>query len=171
MRQLLEELFSRYYKDIYSYLYRLSRDISLSEDLTSEVFLEVVRSVATFRGESNIKTWIFSIARHKWCHHLREKQGQTETTLLTEFLPSDAAAPEDSVFYQMLLERVHALLDAEPPRTKSIVLMRLEGYSFYEIGEEHGISESSARVIDFRAKAKIRKVLQEEGMCDERNQL
>ena len=38
-----DELFSVYYKDIYRYLYSLCRDVSLSEDLTSEVFLEVVK--------------------------------------------------------------------------------------------------------------------------------
>lgn len=64
MKQLLEELFARYYKDVYVYLYHFSRDASLSEDLASEVFLEVVKSVATFRGQADIKTWILSIARH-----------------------------------------------------------------------------------------------------------
>lgn len=53
MRRLLEELFSKYYKDVYTYLYSLSRDPSLSEDLAQEVFLEVVKSIAAFRGESD----------------------------------------------------------------------------------------------------------------------
>ena len=44
--------------------------------------------------------------------------------------------------------------------------MRLEGYSFYEIGAAYGISESSARVIDFRAKAKIRNILKREWFDD-----
>ena len=44
--------------------------------------------------------------------------------------------------------------------------MRIEGYSFHEIGMKYGISESSARVIDFRAKEKIRKILKEEGLYD-----
>ena len=59
------------------------------------------------------------------------------------------------------------MLEAEPERTRHIVLMRIEGYSFYEIGARFGISENSARVIDFRAKAKIRKILKEEGFFSE----
>ena len=66
-----------------------------------------------------------------------------------------------------LAERIYALLEEEPERTRSIVLMRSEGYSFYEIGVKHGISENSARVIDFRAKAKIRKILKKEWFEDE----
>ena len=59
------------------------------------------------------------------------------------------------------------LLDSEPPRTKDIVLMRIEGYSFSEIARKHGISESSARVIDYRAKNRIRKHLAKEGVTYE----
>ena len=85
MQTLLKELFSTYYKDVYTYLYSLSHDASLSEDLTSEVFLEVVKSIATFRGESDIKTWLFSIARHKWFAYLRQKKRQIKPELLSEF--------------------------------------------------------------------------------------
>lgn len=62
-----------------------------------------------------------------------------------------------------MVERIYSLLDKEPERTQRIVLMRLEGYSFYEIGTAVGISENSARVIDFRAKTKIRQILKKEG--------
>ena len=66
MKRLLEELFAQYYKPVYSYLYSLSRNAALAEDLASEVFLETVKSIGSFRGESDIKTWLFSIAgRHR----------------------------------------------------------------------------------------------------------
>ncbi|MCI9645466.1 MAG: RNA polymerase sigma factor [Lachnospiraceae bacterium] len=163
MKQLLEELFTQYYKAVYSYLYSLCRNAGLSEDLASEVFLEVVTSIGSFRGEADIKTWLFSIARHKWYHHLRKKSRQADTELLTEFLPSTGKTPEDTCYDSLLVQRIYELLEDEPERTQSIVNMRLEGYSFYEIGTKHGISESSARVIDFRAKAKIRRQLEKEG--------
>ena len=69
-----DELFSVYYKDIYRYLYSLCRDVSLSEDLTSEVFLEVVKSIGGFRAESDVKTWLFSIARYRWLKYLRDRK-------------------------------------------------------------------------------------------------
>ena len=167
MRRLLEELFSRYYKDVYTYLYSLSRDASLSEDLTQEVFLEVVKSIATFRGESDIKTWLFSIARYKWYSYLRKNNQQTKTEELSEFIKSNDKTPEERYQDEEITVRIYKLLDQEPERTRSIVAMRLEGYSFYEIGVKHGISESSARVIDFRAKTKIRQILKKEGFTCE----
>ena len=70
----LEQLYSDYSKDIYRYLFSLCRDASLSEDLTSEVFLAVVKSIGTFRKECDVKTWLFSIARNKWFEYLRRKK-------------------------------------------------------------------------------------------------
>lgn len=171
VQRLLEKLFHTYYKDIYRYLYSLTRDVSLSEDLTSEVFLEVVKSIAAFRGESDIKTWMFSIARHKWMDYLRKKNRQVETEVLSELVGelqvlhvNNEKGTEEKYLDKELLERIYTLLEAERPQTRNIVQMRMEGYSFYEIGKAQGISESSARVIYFRAKEKIKQTLEKEGL-------
>lgn len=167
MKQLTEGLFDAYYRDVYSYLYSLCRDPSLAEDLASEVFLETLRSIHSFRGESDVKTWLFSIARHRWQHHLRKINTRPQTELLTEFLPDRSPLPEDTVIRRQLLRRVLELINTQPERTASILRMRLEGCSFHEIGLRHGISEQSARVIDFRAKTKIRTILKQEGLTDD----
>ena len=167
MRRLLEELFRTYHNDVYRYLYSLSHDASLSEDLASEVFLKVVRSIGTFRGEADIKTWLFSIARHEWYDYLRKKNRQIRTEAMTEFFESMDLGPEARYHTQEIIRRIYRLLEQEPERNRNIVLMRLDGYSFYEISQKYGISESSARVIDFRTKDKLRKILKKEGFTDE----
>lgn len=163
MRQLVEELFSRYYRDVFRYLYSLSHDVSLAEELASEVFLEVVASVALFRGESDIRTWLFSIARHRWYRYLRQKGREDHTQELKDWLADPGKDPEQQYADRETAARICKILDEEPERTRKIVLMRVEGYSFREIGGALGISEGSARVIDFRAKAKIREILKKEG--------
>ena len=162
MQKLLKELFVRHYRDVYAYLYSLSRDAPLSEDLVAEVFLEAVKSIAAFRGECDGKTWLFTIARRRWFAYLRRKNRRMETEMLSEFSAGPERDVEEELQNRMLARRVYELLEREPQRTRNIVLMRIEGFSFYEIGNRYGISESSARVIDFRAKAKIRKILEEE---------
>ena len=164
MEKLLEELFSKYHKEVYFYIYSLCHDASLSEDLASDVFVEVIKSIGSFKGNSDIKTWIFSIVRHKWFHYLRKKQKSVETELITEFLPSTDKSPDEIILNKQIIERIHSLLNLEPEKVKNIVLMRMEGYSFYEISIKFGISENSARVIDFRAKNKIKKILEKEGI-------
>lgn len=173
VQRLLEKLFRTYYKDIYRYLYSLNHDASLSEDLASDVFLEVVKSIATFRGAADMKTWMFSIARHKWIDYLRKKNRRVEIEVLSELVGEEqdtgngqknSGGPEEQYLEKELLERIHTLLDEEPERTRNIVNLRLEGYSFYEIAQKENISESSARVIYFRAKEKLRQILVKEGL-------
>lgn len=167
---VLDELFSVYYKDIYRYLYSLCRDASLSEDLTSEVFLEVVKSIGGFKSESDVKTWLFSIARHRWFNYLRKKKRTIEAAELYELTeleqPNDRST-EDAYLDSELVRRIYAIIDEEPERPRKVALMRIDGYSFYEIGKTLGISESSARVTFFRTKEKIRKKLKEEGFIYE----
>ncbi len=167
MEALLKQIFEDHYHDVYAYLYSLSRDALLSEDLASEVFMEVVTSIAGFRWESDIKTWLFSIARHRWFRHMRRLYRQPPTEILTDFDLPPTASLEEQMEQRQILERIHRLLEAEPERTRSIVRLRLQGYSFWEIGKRHGISEQSARVIDFRAKGKLKQQLIKEGLLDE----
>ena len=163
MKKLLEELFARHYQDVYRYLYSLSHNASLSEELASEVFLEVVKSIALFRQESDIRTWIFSIARHRWYRYLRSRQDNVSL----EMLPSELLAPgkplDERCYDKEVVRRILQILNAEPERTQKIIHMRTEGYSFREIGKALGITENSARVIEFRAKAKMRNILKKEG--------
>ena len=166
MDDLLHKIFDLYHRDVYLYLFSLCRDASLSEDLTSEVFLEVIRSIHRFRGDSDVKTWLFSIARHRWSAYLRKKKKQPQSELLEEFLEGRDASPEAKLCTDAAAHRVHELLQQEPERTRTIVSLRLEGQSFHEIGQRCGISDSAARVIDFRAKAKIREILKKEGYVD-----
>ena len=167
MEELMKELFETYHRDIYAYLYSLCRDVSLSEDLTSEVFVEVIKSINSFRGESDIKTWLFTIARRRWAAHLRKQHRQIKTEILSDFLESGDSSLEAKVCDGETAEKIYSLLEQEPARTKEIVLMRIEGFSFREIGDKHHISENSARVIYFRAKEKIRRILTEEGLLNE----
>lgn len=163
MKKLLEEIFQTYHMDIYTYLYSLSHDASLSEDLTSEVFLDVVRSIATFRGESDIRTWLFTIARRKWIDHLRKKNRQIQTESIHDLYDSvrlSTGNPQDENEIPELISRI---LDSESPLTRNVIRMRMEGYSYCEIASKLHISENSARVIYFRAKANIRKKLEKEG--------
>lgn len=159
---LLKNIYEEYKQDVFKYLVSLTHDISLSEDLVSETFLGALKSLHKFKGQSTIKTWLFSIARNKWYEHLRkEKPTISLDDLSYNYLLSECDL-DNSIIKKELSNKILALLDNEPPRTKDIILMRIEGYSYFEIGKKHSISESSARVIDYRIKKKIKNILAKE---------
>ena len=166
MKNALEELFHKYYQDVYRYLFSLCRDPALAEELAAEVFLEIVRSYQSFRGASDVRTWLFSVARHRWFAWLRKQGREVPTQELREDLLSAERSLEQQYADRETARRALELLGQESERNRAIVKMRSEGYSFYEIGKKLGISENSARVMDHRTRKKIRQILETEGYCD-----
>lgn len=158
----IENLYRQYKQDVFTYLLSLTHHPTLSEDLLSETFLSAIKSIHNFKGDSNVKTWLFSIARHKWLHHLKKSQQDFSfDELINIYLSNDT---EERVIKQESIKRIYELLELEDEKTRKIILMRIDGYSYYEISLTFSISEGSARVIDFRAKNRIRAILQKEGL-------
>ena len=164
---LLKKIYEEYKQDVFLYLVSLTHDTSLSEDLVSETFIGTIKSLHKVKGESTIKTWLFSIARNKWYEYLRkEKPTVSLDDLAYNYLLSDYDL-EDLLIKKELSNKILTLLKSESPRTEDIILMRIKGYSYFEIGKKHNISESSARVIDYRTKKKIKDILAKEGIVYE----
>ena len=158
----IEQLYELHKQDVYRYLLSLTRNPTLSEDLVSETFISALRSLSRFRGDSSIQTWLFTIARHKWLDHLRRNQVTVPYhELLERYMETSV---ESGYLGTELKERIDSLLSEKGERVRAVVTMRMEGYSFNEIAEKLQVSESSARVIDFRAKQWLREQLKEEGL-------
>ncbi|WP_069998059.1 RNA polymerase sigma factor [Cellulosilyticum sp. I15G10I2] len=158
----IEHLYILYKQDIYRYLMGLTHDSDLSEDLLSETFINAIASISRFKGESSIKTWLFSIARNLWLQSIRRDKHTIEYNDLLELYVSDSIA--ENLFTKEIIQKIKRLLLEKDLRTQKIVNMRAEGYSFGEIAQAANISESSARVIDFRTKKWIKTILKKEGL-------
>ncbi len=165
MKYSIDEIYKLYKQDIYNYLVSQTRNTVVSEDLLSEVFVCAIKSLPSFKGDSDIKTWLFSIARHKWYEHIRadKKQKLVKEFLLKQYIKSEQQNDEIILREEIVL-KVSELLEKEKDVAKNIVIMRIEGYSYYEISKRLDISESSARVVDHRTKRKIREILLKEEM-------
>lgn len=170
MGELLQDVYTEYSKDIYRYFYGLTLDAGLSEDLTADVFLEAVQSLHTFRNDSSMKTWLYSIARHCWFRYLRKKKIQPSIISDEVFLVgnlTDDSSMEKTISNRSMIERIEELLHFLSPQAEKVMKMRMDGFSYHEISTEIKISENSARVAEFRAKTKIKQILKEEGFIDE----
>ena len=158
----IEQLYKTYQEDVYGYLVSLTKDPSLSEDLLSETFLRAMQSLAKFRGESSIKTWLFGIARHVWLQELAKRRPTVEYQDLLEVYMGDGVM--DTIVNRQAVVRIHQLLEEKDERTRQIVYSRVMGMSYQEIGQKLGISENSARVINFRTRRWMKEQLEKEGL-------
>lgn len=159
----INKLYELYHQDLYRYLLGQTHDTHLAEDLLSETFCAAITSLPRFRGEADIKTWLFTIARNKWIDHLKKKIPAADIDLAELYIADSAPGPEQRVILKDAAKRIRSLLLQEDERSQHIVNMRIDGFSFYEIGKVLNIRENSARVIDFRVRTKLKKILTEEG--------
>lgn len=144
--QQIEKLYILYKKDVYNYLLSLTHNPSLSEDLLSDTFVNAISAIENFKGQSSVKTWLFSIARNLWLQRLRKENDTVEYNDLLELYVSESIA--ERLITKEIATRITNLLTEKDDRTQRIVTMRIDGYSFGEIAQEVNLSESSARVID-----------------------
>lgn len=158
----LTTLYGELQPKLYSFFYMKTGSKELAEDLTQEVFYEALKSYRTFKSNSSLKTWVFSIANNLLKKHYRKKK---YSKALEDKLTMDTKvheSMEDSVIKKdnrlQLLKAINTLDDL----TKEIVLLRIYGeLSFKEIGITLNKSENYARVIFHRGKLKIQKELEE----------
>ena len=105
-----DALINRYSGDVYALLYRLTSDPDEAADLTQETFLHALRAIKSFRGESELKTWLFRIAinesrnRFRWWKRRRRDQTRSlDATICDrekegcETISQNSISPEDEV--------------------------------------------------------------------------
>ena len=168
MKEIIE-IYNQYKKDVYRYLCSLSKDALLAEDLTSETFYQAIKSLPSFRGDSDIKTWLFSIARYQWYGYLKKNKEllllddqQVVSTSYLEDIFSNSFSQEENFIQKERVKHIQTLIQLENEKSQRVFYLRLQGYSYYEISLQLKISESSARVLDHRIKKNLREKLKED---------
>ena len=94
IRQLSPRLYQRYVTPVYRYLYKWAGSAGEAEDLTSQVFTEVLEGLARYQERGNFAAWLFTIARRKAIAAYRRRRPN---------LPLDEAVAEPA---EDLLEQV-----------------------------------------------------------------
>lgn len=160
--ETFEDIYSEYFSRVYGFLYKLCSDDSLAEELTQETFYQAFCSFRRFRGDSELFTWLASIAKYTFFNYLR-KSKRTQCVnidLLEDTLESDDESdPEVSAQKEETAEAIRRAVMKIPEKYRDVVLLRLyAGLPFSEIAESLGITENSAKVLFYRAK----KMLSEE---------
>lgn len=158
----IEKLYQTYYMDVYSYIMTLTRDASLSEELTQEVFYRAMRS--EFQGKSSERTWLCAIAKNLCTDELRKRQKVTacDEEIAETADDSGYADIEHSVIAKMENLQIHiALHQLEEPYREVLSLRVFGELSFREIGLVFGKTENWARVTYHRGKLKLQEKLED----------
>ena len=79
--QNVEENYSKYFKIVYKYIFCLTGNKELSEEIVQEAFLVAVKDINKFEGKSKITTWLCQIAKNIWYKQLKKEKGIKKISL------------------------------------------------------------------------------------------
>jgi RNA polymerase sigma factor (sigma-70 family) len=150
-----EALFARHAARVHAYLRRMVGPTG-ADDLTQTTFLSVVRSRERFVRGARFRPWLYAIASNAARDQLRRARFEQ---------PTEDGAPLEQVAEDVLpdpaLEKaVHrALAQLPAPQREAIVLHRFQGFSFGEIAETLGLTESAVKVRAHRGYVRLRVLL------------
>ncbi|GAB2485180.1 RNA polymerase sigma factor [Algoriphagus taiwanensis] len=159
MKTQKEAQFESLYLDHKDKIYRLClgfvREKELANDLFQEILIKIWRHLESFKGESEISTWIYRIAYNTaLTHTAKEKKKAIQQTDFPENL--DLAEPES--YTQEKENQLHALykaISSLPELDRIIATLLLEGTPYKSIAEISGISENYVAVKVNRIKTAL----------------
>lgn len=159
--QNIEEIYKEYFKTVYKYLFCLTSNHDLAEELTQETFYKAVKKIDTYEGKCKISVWLCQIAKYTWYDYLRRKQEIINIDDLYEF--KSEVSLEDKIIEEEEKNLIDGKLNVLDDFSKEVVILRIKGdMSFKEIGNVLNKTENWARVTYYRAKNKLKEALKDE---------
>ncbi len=147
---------------VYSVCFNLVGNKEEAEDITQEVFISIWLSIDFFKGESQLKTWIYRIAMNKSNELIRRKNRKKRSGKMIpiedESLPltSTEQTPLEELEYKELeLAFKKNLMKLPENQQIAFMLNRFEGLNYKEIATEMKTSHSAVESLLFRAKKKL----------------
>jgi RNA polymerase sigma-70 factor, ECF subfamily len=161
--------------DIYGLLYRLTEDVEEARDLTQETFLQAFRNITKFKGNSDLRTWLYSIAinqaRNRWRWWNRRRRDKTyaivngmvcsgsedETVLQLK----DEKNPElDALARERERELWKALRSIGRQYQEAIILRDIEGLSYEEVAAALDVHVGTVKSRLARGRLMLRRKLE-----------
>ena len=154
--QNIEEIYNKYARIVYKYIFCMTKDEDVAEEIVQDTFLTAVEKIDSFKGESKISTWLCQIAKYKWYERLKkhkkvlpledlEKNQSLENILEEDFLQKENR--------KELFKKMQKLDE----QTRNVMYLRILGdFNYDEIADIMGTTSNWARVTFFRGKKKIK---------------
>ena len=142
----LKLLIERYFRPIYSFVYRFAGNASTqdAEDITQDVFVKVWRHIKKFDKEKSFKTWIFSIAKNAAIDFLKKKktipfsefENEDGENTIMEKLTDSSPLPHELLERKEIGEMLAKAMENLSPKYRMVIFLRYnDHFTFREIAE------------------------------------
>lgn len=159
-----ETLYRTGYLPVYRYLWRLSGDAQLAEELASETLLRAAQAMDHFRGDCDLRVWLCQIGKNLYySYRKKHKKLLSLEEAGAEHIWDPAASVEEQLLDWDMAKCIQRQMQQLPEPYQTVFLHRaISGLSFGEIGKLFGKTDNWACVTYHRARKKIMEQLKEE---------
>lgn len=151
-------LYKTYSSDIGFFLKGMLHYSNDIDDVLQNVFLEFLKSIKNFRGESSLRTWLYRIARHVALReiHKNKRRQEIESQYIDQSSEKVSNSVEDQVITHDHLHYVNTMLSTLDISFREVWILReLKGYSVIETADILEIKEATVRTRHFRARSQL----------------
>ena len=171
--QAFRWLVDQYKNKVAATCYGYTGDYDAARDLAQDVFFEVHRSIAKFRGDAKLSTWIYRISINKSINWLRDNKKHRFTTSIERHYTHDenqelVIRQEDGADGMEVLNREddhhkiqEALNQLPENQKKAFVLNKIDDLSYKEVAETMEVSLATVESLIFRARKNLQQHLKE----------
>jgi RNA polymerase sigma-70 factor (ECF subfamily) len=161
-------LVEKYRRPMISFMYRMTHNQAVSEELAQEVFLRVYRSRQTYAASAKFTTWLYRIATNLAVNHARDtKHERPENTVnidepdsetgMTVDVADSGLNAEQAILRRERMEAIRQRVEALPERQRMAVIMhKYQGLDYKQIAAVLKLSESATKSLLFRAYETLR---------------
>jgi len=133
------------------------------DELVQDTFVRAFASIDSFRGESSLRTWLFTIERRLMLDRRRAEKRSRQTVPVQESDQVSEYGALDGLIAEEAQERVRRSLEALSPTQREVFTLRVQqGLSYKEIAEVVGSTEGAARVHYHNAIQTVKEFLKDE---------
>lgn len=161
--QLLKQLYQKYQKEIYLYLYSLCKNWDLAEDLTQETFLKAILSLPD--SHTNVRAWLYMVARNLYLNHKKKERKQVPIEEFFDVIWDDASAEVLEHLLQDERRRLlyQALQHLNEDKREVLMLQYFGGLSQKEIAALLRKTPENIRILAYRGKKELREYMEANG--------
>lgn len=157
--QNMEEIYKEYFETVKKYLFCLTHNNDLAEELTQETFYKAVKKIHTFKEECKISVWLCRIAKNTWLDSIKKNKHIKDIDDNELFEIETLETTDEIVISNQSKLELYKKIQKLDEKTKDVIYLRITGdLSFKEIGDIFNKTENWARVTFYRGKQKIKEV-------------
>lgn len=164
-KRAMELLFARHNVRTYRFITRITGNAALSEDIVSEVFLDVWRCAGGFKGRSDVSTWLLAIARYKAISALRHETDLQLDHEVAATIVDDADDPETRAHQTSCGAVINKCLMQLPPALRELVdLVYYQEKTVAEVAQIVGIPPGTVKTRMLRVRGRMEELLHRAGI-------